>query len=185
LEKPEKQNRNPPQIPLHDLSWPWNGEVDPMTVKGISHSTVLAINSEVGLSIDRFPAAKAFTSRLRLSPSNRISAGKILSNHVRNGSNRLACAPGHAAESAGKQKDAHLYPFFQRISYRNGRCAAIIATAGKLAVIIWNMLTKKEKYTPYDTSKIVSQIRDKKINKINKMMKYFDVKVSEIKFAVA
>ena len=184
LEKPKKRNKNSPKIPLRELSWQWNGEIDLMSIKGVSHSTVLTINSEVGLSIDKFPTAKSFTSWLGLSPDNRISGGKILSNHVRKGSNRVAAALRHAAESIGKQKDAPLYPFFQRILCRKGRCAAIIATARKLAVIIWNMLAKKEIYRPYNTAKIESQIRDKQIKKINKLMRLFDVKASEINLAI-
>jgi hypothetical protein len=44
------------------------------------------------------------------------------------------------------------------------------------------MLTKKETYKPYDTTKIESQIRDKQIRKINKLMQLFKVNASEIKF---
>ena len=181
LEKPKKQNKNSPKIPLEKLSWQRNDEVHLMAIKGVSHSTVLTIDSEVGLSIDKFPTAKAFASWLRFSPNNRISGGKVLSNHVRKGSNRVATALRQAAQTIGIQKDAPLYPFFQRIAHRKGNCAAIIATARKLAVIIWHMLTKKQKYKPYDTEKIQSQIRDKQIKKINKLMKVFDVKISEIK----
>ena len=119
-----------------------------------------------------------------MSPNNRKSGGKILCSHVPKGSNRVATALRLAAESVGKQKDAPLYPFFQRILHRKGRAAAIIATARKLAVIIWNMLYKKQAYKPYDTAKIESQIRDKQIKKINKLMKVFDVKVSKINFSI-
>jgi len=108
---------------------------------------VLAINSEVGQSIDKFPTAKAFASWLRLSPNNRISGGKVLSSRVRKGSNRVSSALRQAAESIGKQKDAPLYPFFQRIMYRKGRCAAIIATARKLAVIIRVLACTVSKHT--------------------------------------
>jgi len=47
------------------------------------------------------------------------------------------------------------------------------------------MLQKKEEYKPYDTAKIESQMRDKQIKKINKLMQMFDVKQFEIKFAYA
>ena len=47
--------------------------------------------------------------------NNRKSGGKVLSSHVPKGSNRVATALRMAAESVGKQKDAPLYPFFQRI----------------------------------------------------------------------
>ena len=39
-----------------------------------------------------------------------------------------------------------LTPFFKRIAFKKGRLAAIIATARKLAVIIWNMIVKAEPY---------------------------------------
>jgi len=185
LEKKKKQNKNSPKIPLEELSWQRNDEVNLMSIKGVSHTTVLTVNSEVGLSISKFSSAKKWVSWLRLSPDNRISGGKILSSHVRKGSNRVAAVLRHAAESVGKQKDAPLYPFFQRILQKKGRCAAIIATARKLAVIIWNMLYYKDIYKPYDTTKIQSQMREKQIKKINKLMQVFDVKASEIKFAVA
>jgi hypothetical protein len=122
---------------------------------------------------------------LRFSPNNRITGDKIISSHVRKGSNRVAAALRHAAESIGKQKDASLYPFFQRILHRKGRCAAIIATARKLAVIIWNMLAKKTIFKPYDTTKTESQIRERQIKKINKIMKVFDVKAHEVNFVTA
>jgi len=185
LEKAKKNGKNAPKIPTHELSWQWNEEVDLLSIGGVGHSTVMAINSEVGQSIDKFPTAKAFVSWLRLSPDNRISGGKVQSSHVRKGSNRVASALRHAAESIGKQKDAPLYPFFQRIMYRKGRCAAIIATARKLAVIIWTMLTKKVKFIPYDTTKIENQIREKQVKKINKLLKVFEVKEHEINFAFA
>jgi len=165
LDKPKQKKKNSPKIPLEKLSWQRNNEVNLMSIKGVSHSTVLAIDSEVGLSIGKFPTAKQWTSWLRLSPNNRKSGGKVLSSHVPKGSNRVATALRMAAESVGKQKDAPLYPFFQRILQRKGRCAAIIATARKLAVIIWNMLYKKEAYKPYDTAKIESQIRIDKSKK--------------------
>ena len=41
-------------------------------------------------------------------------------------------------------------PFFKRIAYRKGRVAAITATARKLAIIIWNMISKKQPYQPAD-----------------------------------
>jgi hypothetical protein len=184
LNQPNRKSKNAPQIPLEKRSWQRNDGVSLMEIKGVSHATVLAIDCEVGLSIGKFPTAKQWTSWLRLSPNNRKTGGKVISSHVPKGSNRVAAALRHAAESVGKQKDAPLYPFFQRIMQRKGRCAAIIATARKLAVIIWNMLCKKEAYKPYDTAKIESQIRNKQIKKINRLLNVFDIKMSELKVAL-
>jgi len=184
-DKPKQKSKNTPNLPLEKLAWQRNDEVNLMEIKGVSYATVLAVVCEVGLSITKFSTAKQWTSWLRFSPNNRKSGGKILSSHVPKGSNRVACALRLAAESVGKQKNAPLYPFFQRILQRKGRAAAIIATARKLAVIIWNMLTKKEAYKPYDTAKIELQIRERQIRKINNLMKTFDVKISEICFVTS
>jgi hypothetical protein len=183
LGKPKKQNKNSPKIPVEKLSWQRNDAVHLMSISGVSYSTILTIDSEVCLSIGKFPSAKRWVSWLRLSPDNRKSGGKILGSHVRKGSNRVATALRMAAEATGKQKSAPLFPFFQRIMQRKGRAAAIIATARKIAVVIWNMLTKKEEYKPYDTSKIEEQIRKKQIKKINNLVKLFEVKESEINYA--
>ena len=131
LDKPKQKKKNTPKIPLEKLSWQRNNEVNLMEIKGVSYATVLAIDCEVGLSIKKFTTAKQWTSWLRLSPNNRKTGGKVISSHVPKGSNRVAVALRHAAESVGKQKDAPLYPFFQRMLHRKGRCAAIIATARK------------------------------------------------------
>jgi transposase len=117
-DKPKQKSKKTPKIPLEKLSWQRNDEVNLMEIKGVSHATVLAIDCEVGLSIQKFPTAKQWTSWLRLSPNNRVSGGKILSSHVPKGSNRVATALRMAAESVGKQKNAPLYPFFQRILHR-------------------------------------------------------------------
>jgi transposase len=182
LNRPKRKSKNAPQIPLEKLSWQRNDGVNLMEIKGVSHATVPAIDCEAGLSIGKFPTAKQWTSWLHLNPNNRKTGGKVISSHVPKGSNRVAAVLRHAAESVGKLKDAPLYPFFQRIMQRKGRAAAIIATARKLAVIIWNMLCKKQAYQPYDTEKIEAQIRNKQIKKINKLLNVFDIKMPEITF---
>jgi hypothetical protein len=72
----------------------------------------------------------------------------VLSSKVPKGSNRLKIALRQAANSIGNLKDTHLSDFFKRVAFRKGRQAAVSATARKLGVIIWNMVTKKEPYKP-------------------------------------
>ena len=50
------------------------------------------------------------------------------------------------AKAVGNLKDSDLGKFFKKIAFRKGRQAAITATARKIAVIIWNMITKKQAY---------------------------------------
>ncbi len=63
-----------------------------MAIEGLRHATILSIMSEIGSDgFTKFATAKQFTSWLRLAPNNKISGGKILSNKVPKGSNRLNC----------------------------------------------------------------------------------------------
>ncbi len=139
-----------------------------MKIEGLSHATILTIMSEVGPDgFKKFQTAKQFASWLRLAPNNKISGGKLLSNRVPKGSNRLKIALRNAANSIGNLKDTHLSDFFKRVAYRRGRTAAVSATARKLAVIIWNMIFKKIAYTPPTQYLFLDQKR--KIRVIEKM----------------
>jgi len=72
--------------------------------------------SEVGSGIHKFETAKQFASWLRLAPNNKISGGKILSNRIPKGSNRLKIALRQAANAVGNLKDTALSNFFKRIA---------------------------------------------------------------------
>lgn len=144
--KPYKRiNKNTPKdIDINLKSYQMFKGVDLMAIEGMSYNTVLTIMSEVGYDgIKKFKTAKQFTSWLRLAPNNKVSGGKVLSSKIGKGSSRLKIALRNAANAIGNLKDSTpLRDFFHRINFRKGRVSAITATARKLAVIIWNMVTK-------------------------------------------
>lgn len=147
--KHKKVNKNTPKnIDLNLMAYQYFEGIDLLAIEGVSYSTVLSIMSEVGLEgIKKFPTAKHFASWLRLTPNNKISGGKILSNRIPKGSNRLKIALRNAANAIGNLKDSTpLSDFFKRINFRKGRVSAISATARKLAIIIWNMVVKNQAY---------------------------------------
>ena len=131
-----------------------------MAIEGVSHATVMAIMSEVGIDgFKKFKSAKEFCSWFRLAPNNKISGGKVLSNRIPKGSGRL------------------------KIAFRKGRQAAVSATARKLGVIIWTMITKKVPYNPPTEYLFLDQKRKMGIAKrIKKQMAKFDIKPEEIGF---
>ncbi len=71
------------------LSYQYFEGVDLLAIEGVSYSTVLTLMSEVGNGIHKFETAKQFASWLRLSPNNKISGGKVLSNKIPKGSKCL------------------------------------------------------------------------------------------------
>jgi hypothetical protein len=168
-------NKNTPDININLLSYQYFEGVDLLAIEGVSHSTVLTLMSEVGSGIHKFETAKQFASWLRLAPNNKISGGRILSNRIPKGSNRLKIALRQAANAVGNLKDTALSNFFKRIAFRKGRTSAVSATARKLAVIIWNMITKKIPYKADTQYEFLDQKRKRKVMEMKKLIHKFDI----------
>lgn len=139
------RSKNSPAFDIRRIAYQYF-KTDISAISGISYGTVLCLVTNMGDDLRRFRSAKSFASWLRLVPNNKVSGGRILSSKTPVGKNNIAIALRQAANSIGNQKDHDLTPFFKRIAFRKGRVAAITATARKLAVIIWNMITKSEPY---------------------------------------
>lgn len=178
-----KAKNTPKNIDINLLSYQYFEGVDLMAIEGVSHATILTLMSEMGNGIHKFETSKQYTSWLRLAPNNKISGGKVLSNKVPKGSNRIKIALRNAANTIGNLKGTALSDFFHRISNRKGRVAAISATARKLAVIIWNMIVKKKPYTPLTEYQYLDQKR-KKITQMKKMITKFEISKTDLDFAL-
>ena len=109
-----------------------------------------------------------------MAPNNKIRGGRILSNKIPKGSNRLKIALRQAANAVGNLKDTALSNFFKRIAFRKGT-SAISATARKLAVIIWNMITKKVPYKTDNQYEFLDQKRKRKVLEMKKVIHKFDI----------
>ncbi|MCP9770372.1 IS110 family transposase, partial [Lacihabitans sp. LS3-19] len=171
----KRVNKNTPKnIDLNIVGYQYFEGVDLMEIEGFSHGTILHLISEVGLEgIKKFQTAKQFASWLRLAPNNRKTGGKIISSKVPKGSNRLKIALRNAANAIGNLKDSTpLRDFFQRISFKKGRVSAISATARKLAVIVWNMVTKGTRYINPEGYLFLDQKR--KLGLVKRIQKQID-----------
>ncbi len=185
-DKPHKRiNKNAPEIKdLNQIAFKYFDGVDLIAIEGVSHATVLSIMSEIGPEgFKKFSTSKEFGSWLRLAPNNKISGGKVLSNRIPKGSNRLKIALRQAANTIGNLKDTHLSDFFNRIAYRKGRQAAVSATARKLAIIIWTMVIKKVPYKPPTEYLFLDQKRKLKVmQRIKKNIVKFNLKPEDVGF---
>ena len=180
--KPDKRiNKNTLKgIDLNIAAYQYFGGVDLLTIPDVSFSTVLTFMSEIGPEgIKKFDTAKRFASWLRLAPKNKNSGGRTLSRHIPKGSNRLKIALRNAANAVGNLKDSDLGRFFKKIAYRKGRQAAITATARKIAVILWHMITKKEPYKP-KTQYVFLDEKRRAIARLRKNMSKFGINPDEL-----
>ncbi|MBI4953881.1 MAG: IS110 family transposase [Myxococcales bacterium] len=121
--------------PLHRLC----GGADITQLAGIAPLTALQFLSEVGTDPSRWPTAKHFTSWLNLAPPTKITGGKPLRAHRPSLKNRAGEILRMAAVSVGRTTSA-LGAFYRRIAAGRGKAKAVVATARKLAVIIYHLL---------------------------------------------
>ncbi|WP_431217912.1 transposase [Puia sp. P3] len=120
----------------------------------------------MGNDIRRFSSAKRFASWLRLVPNNKQSGGRIISSKTPKGKNAIALALRQAANSIGNQR-ASAHSFLQtdclperteRSNYRH--------VARKLALIIWNMITKTQDYLQPNTQLLYDRRKLAQVNNI-------------------
>ncbi len=95
--------------------------------------------------MSKWKTDKHFTSWLGLAPKHEISGGKILKNKTAKNSNRAANALRQSAVALSKTQ-TRLGAFYRKIKSRSDKFKAMVATARKLAVIIYNMLKNGTEY---------------------------------------
>ena len=128
------------------------------TVPGIGVFLSQLILAEIG-SINRFPSSDKLSSYAGLVPSL-YQSGKTLrrGSCSKEGNKFLRWAVVEAAHTAVR-KDPLLKDFYERIKGKKGSQKAIVASARKLLVTVFHVLTKKEpyKYRSYIPNKPVSE----------------------------
>ena len=97
------------------------------------------IIAEIGLDMSKWPTVKHFTSWLGLAPNNQVTGGKVKQTKTTKNKNPAAKALRMAAQSAGKSHSA-LGGFYRRLRAKHGGSKAIVATAHKLARLVYHLL---------------------------------------------
>lgn len=117
-----------------------------LTVSGINVTVAVGIVAAIG-DIHRFPSSGKLVSYFGLNPRVRQS-GLAAANHGRITKVGRAHARAMLVEAAWAASKAPgpLRAFFLRIRARRGAQIAAVATARKLATLVWHLLTKEEDY---------------------------------------
>lgn len=143
--KKRSRARNAPRFDLRAHLFRMCG-VDLTRIDGIDVTTALAVISEVGTDMSRFPTVKHFACWLGLCPGTKITGGKVMSGKTKRCANRAAQALRLAAAALRSSQSA-LGAYFRRMCARMDKPKAVTAAAHKLARLIYTMLTKGEEYT--------------------------------------
>jgi len=143
--KKGKPERGQPQFDLRRRLFEMTG-VDLTQIPGLEAYTVLQVISEIGINMGRWKSVKHFCSWLGLAPGSRISGGKLLSSRTPQQANRAATALRTAAASLTKSKTA-LGAFYRRKRAQLGPAKALVATAHKLARLIYTILRDRKHFS--------------------------------------
>ena len=116
-----------------------------LTLPGVDYTvaqTLLAALGEIG----RFRSADQAASYLGLCPSTKQSAERCVHGPItKRGSGQARWLMVQAAQPLGKHPGP-LGVFFRRLARKKTRNVAVVATARKLVVIAWHLLTRREPY---------------------------------------
>jgi transposase len=117
-----------------------------MTIPGVDATVALSIVAAVG-DFARFRSPQKLVSYLGLNPRVRQSGGQPAS-HGRITKQGRAHARGMLVEAAwvAVKIPGPLRAFFERVGTRRGMQIAVVATARKLAVLCWHLVTRGEDY---------------------------------------
>lgn len=147
--------------------------VDLCEIEGISEITVMELVAEIGTDINHWKSEKQFTGWLNLCPNTKISGGKILSSRLMKKKNHAGLCLRMAALTVARCKTP-LGNYYRKMRGKLGGKGAVVATANKMARIIFSMLKEKK---PYDKT-----IYEKAIEKNNmKQIDYYERQLAKLK----
>jgi len=128
------------------------------TIDGVGRDSAIAIISEIGVDMSRFPNEHHLSSLGGMSPGNNESAGKKKSSKTIKGNQHLRATLTECAWGATGKKDGFLKRKYYSIAARRGRKKALFAVGHKLLVASFFILRNLEPYKePADKSKEMKQ----------------------------
>ncbi len=136
--------------------------VDITAVEGLSLDLAQKIIVEIGTDMSKFPTDKHFSSWLRLAPNNQITGGKVIRSSTGKSHNRARQAFLQAAASLTRSQSA-LGAYYRRLRARIGPAQAQVATAHKLARIVYHLLKYKQEYQTLSAQEYEQAYREREI----------------------
>lgn len=141
--------------------------VDLTKIPGLNGNLLIQIIAETGTDMSRWPSPKNFSSWLGLCPDNKISGSKVLDSRTRPVANKAAQALRLAANTLYRSKSC-LGAFLRRMRSRLGTPKAITATAHKLAIIIYTMITEKKQFIEFGEDAYERRHKDRALSKLKR-----------------
>ncbi len=120
-----------------------------LTVPGIKSFSAVSIISEIGVDMSVFPTSKNLVSWAGCCPRNDKSNKTVKSSRISRAGSCLKPTLVQVANAVIKSKDHPEFGIrYRRIKAHRGHKKAIIAICRMLLTAIWNVISKREPYSP-------------------------------------
>src|SRR5262249_25942594 len=169
--KAKTKRRNQMEFNVREEAFRISG-VDLTQIDGISESAALSLISEIGINMSPWPTEKHFASWLTLCPNNKISGGRVLNRRTRKSANRARNILCMCAQSLLHSRSA-LGAFCRRICSRLGKPKGLVATAHKLALLIYRMLKCGCDYADIGQEQYENQFKQRALKSLTRKAKDF------------
>jgi transposase len=144
--------------------------VDLTQIDGINEAAALGLLAEIGVSVTAWKTEKHFASWLALCPNNRSSAGRILKRSTRAAATRGRSILCLCAQSLIRSQSA-LGAFCRRMCARLGEPKGIVATAHKLALLVYRMLSCGKDYVDIGQQRYNEQFKERVLRSLTRKAK--------------
>jgi transposase len=134
-----------------------------VAVTGIAAAIAQTVISAIGTDMARVPTVKHFCSWLGLAPHNAISGGRTRRSHVMNVHHRAAQAFRQAAPSWARSPSI-LGAFFRAMRSKRGAETAVVATAHKMARVVYHLLKYRAAFTPASSQALAQKRRQREVH---------------------
>lgn len=150
--------------------------VNLMSIPGVGYGTLMVVMSELGPDfITKFKTSSKFCRWCNLSPKDEITGGRVVSSKVPKRPNPVGQAFRQCAVTIRKKKGP-LGDFYRRMAGRLGPAQAVVATAHKIAELVYLLVSRQQDYNPDIAKKDLSSADERRI-------KYYEKRLAELKKA--
>ena len=153
--------------------------VDLTQIESISESAALTILSEIGVDMSPWKTEKHFASWLTVCPNNKITGGRVFQTRTRKSSNRVRDVLCLCAQSLFNSRSA-LGAYARRMRSRLGAEKAIVATAHKLALLIYRLLAFGKMYVDIGEDAYEKHYRERVVRNLARQAKQYGLTLAPI-----
>jgi transposase len=173
--KEKKKRRNQSALHIREEAFRISG-ADLTQIDGISESAALSLIAEIGVDMSPWKTEKQFASWLALSPNHKISGGRILRRSTRKTANRARDLLRLCAQGLMNSKSA-LGAYCRRMCARLGQPKGIVATAHKLALLIYRLMAFGRDYIDIGQEAYEKQYQERALKRLARKAQEFGMQL--------